>query len=234
LDSLKHELYNLEQLFPELITPDSPTQRIGSKPLEKFKKKEHKFPMLSLEDVFSKKELEDWRNYLKRLAPNDFFEYFCELKIDGLAVSLIYKKGFFKAGLTRGDGKTGEDVSQNLKTIESIPLKLGFGKSERSSIFKKAFLMDEFEVRGEVYMDKKDFLKINRKLENSYSNPRNLAAGSIRQLDPKLAASRPLKFAAYSIVTDIGQKTHSEEHHILNLLGFKTDKGKICKSLDDS
>ncbi len=230
LDSLKHELYKLEQQYPDLITPDSPTQRVAGKPLKEFKKVRHKTPMLSLEDIFSEQELKDWEKYLKRLLPGATFDYFCEPKIDGFAVSLIYKNNILIQGSTRGDGKIGEDVTQNLKTIESIPLKL-----KTTSQIKT--LPQEIEVRGEVYMEKKDFEKFNekRKLlgEQTYANPRNLAAGSIRQLDPKLAASRPLKFLAYDIASDLGQETHSQEHQILLSLGFKTDPGKKCKNLEE-
>lgn len=217
-DSLKHELYNLEQQYPEFITSDSPTQRVGGKPLEKFVKVEHKIPMLSLEDIFSEKELQGWENYLKRLVPHKKLEYFCELKIDGFAVSLLYKNGILVQGATRGDGKTGEDVTQNLKTIESIPLTL-----------TKKDIPVFIEVRGEVYIEKKDF----KNLKENFSNPRNLAAGSIRQLDPKLAASRPLKFLAYDLIPGIGLKKHSQKHQNLKELGFKTDPGKICKTLSD-
>ena len=240
LDSLKHELYKLEQQFPEFITFDSPTQRIAGKPLEGFDKKEHKIPMLSIEDVFSEKELKNWEDYLRKMQPELYpFQYFAELKIDGFAITLIYENGIFKYGATRGDGKTGEDVSQNLKTIESIPLKLqnlrGSTSSNSSNLTKKGTV----EVRGEVYMTKKAFEKINeqrkKKGELPYANPRNLAAGSIRQLDPKLAASRPLEFLAYDLITDLGQKKHSEKHQILKNLGFKTDSyAKVCRNLEEA
>lgn len=224
LDSLKHELFQLEQQFPEFVTKDSPTQRIGGKPLAGFKKVEHSALMLSMEDIFSEKELQDWEGYLKRLAPSIEFEYFAELKIDGFAINLIYENGIFVRGATRGSGRVGEDVTQNLKTIESIPLKL------------EKYSAKTMEIRGEVYMGKRDFEKFNEKQKKSglpvFANPRNLAAGSIRQLDPRLAASRPLKFLAYDILTDFNQKTHSEEHAILPSLGFKTDPGKICHNLN--
>ena len=126
LDSLKHELYQLEQQYPEFITLDSPTQRVGAEPQQQFKKVEHRTPMLSIEDIFSEKELNDWQKYLNRLAPTAEFDYFCEYKIDGFAVTLIYQNGILVCGATRGNGKIGEDVTQNLKTIESIPLKLHF------------------------------------------------------------------------------------------------------------
>ncbi len=242
LDSLKHELYKLEQGFPEFITPDSPTQRVGGKPLAGFKKVGHRTPMLSMEDVFSAEELNDWEDYLKRLAPEQEFDYFAELKIDGFAISLIYEKGIFKSGSTRGDGKIGEDVTQNLKTIESIPLKLEIKKSNLPKAIEnlaekaeKQIEGGEVEIRGEVYMGLKDFEKLNKELaqkgEKTFANPRNLAAGSIRQLNPKLAASRPLKFLAYDIITDLGQKKHSEKHLLLPALGFKTDPGRVCRNL---
>lgn len=224
LDSLKHELFQLEGQYPKLITSDSPTQRVAGKPLEGFKKVEHKIPMLSIEDIFSGAELQDWEDYLEKLAPNETFEYFCEPKIDGFAVSLIYRNSIFTIGSTRGTGLMGEDVTQNLKTIESIPLSL-----LKPGFFKKPGFLPTLEVRGEVYMEKKDFERFNKELGGKYANPRNLAAGSIRQLDPKLAASRPLKFMAYDLVTDLGQKTHSEEHQILRQLGFKAERGKLCK-----
>lgn len=246
LDSLKHELYKLEQQFPEFITPDSPTQRVAGKPLKGFKKVKHKIPMLSIEDVFSEKELQDWENYLKRLIPSQGFEYFLELKIDGFAVTLVYKKGILEHGATRGNGWLGEDVTQNLKTIESIPLQLEIHSSLTPGIklskeieenLRKLIKGGIIEVRGEVYMEKKEFARLNKEMakrgEKTFANPRNLAAGSIRQLNPELAASRPLKFFAYDIVTDLGQKTHSQVHQILFSLGFKTDRGKECKDLEE-
>ena len=223
LDSLKHELYQLEQLYPEFLTSDSPTQRIGGKPLQGFPKVAHDSPMLSIEDLFSPKELADWEAYLKKLAPSEKIDYFCEPKIDGFAISLVYQNGVFKVGSTRGSGAMGEDVTQNLKTIESIPLRLG--SDPRGGSDPKRII----EVRGEVYMEKKDFEKFSA----DYANPRNLAAGSIRQLDPKVASQRPLKFLAYSLITNLGQQKHSEEHQLLKELGFKTYPGKECQNLSD-
>ncbi len=240
LDSLKRELYQLEQEFSELITADSPTQRVAGKPLGKFKKIKHREPMLSIEDVFSKKELESWEKYLKKMS--DFDDYFLEPKIDGFAVALVYKKGVLLSAATRGDGRIGEDVTQNIKTIESIPLKLEINlfknKIKKNIKIKlKEFIKNKIiEIRGEVYMERKDFKKLNEKLKKqgkkTFANPRNLAAGSIRQLDPKLAASRPLKFFAYDITTDVGQKTHYQSHQISTCLGFKTDIGKVAKTID--
>jgi len=252
LDSLKHELYKLELKYPEFITPDSPTQRVAGKPLEGFAKVEHKIPMLSIEDIFAEEELKDWQEYLQRLEPGREFEFFSELKIDGFAITLIYESGIFACGATRGSGSVGEDVTQNLKTIESIPLKLHIHEKlpneEITQNLKKLIDKGEIgpvrnrisngvEIRGEVYMEKEAFEKFNEEQKKkglpTFANPRNLAAGSIRQLDPKLAAARPLKFLAYDVITDLGQKKHSEEHQILKTLGFKTDPGKICRNLNE-
>ncbi|MCK5044743.1 NAD-dependent DNA ligase LigA [Candidatus Parcubacteria bacterium] len=238
LDSLKHELYQLEQQYPEFINADSPTQRVGGEPQKQFEKVKHEAPMLSIEDVFSEKELIDWQKYLTRLAPAAEFDYFCELKVDGFAVTLIYRDGVFVCGATRGNGKIGENVTQNLKTIESIPLKLELrenlpkeiGRLEKN--IQALINKGEIEIRGEVYMAKKDFNKFNKeRLKKDlpiYANPRNLAAGSIRQLDTKLTAVRPLRFLAYDIITDFGQKKHSQEHQVLPFLGFNADLGKVC------
>ena len=224
-DALKNELEELENKFPDLITPDSPTQRVSGKPLDKFQKFHHPVPMLSFNDAFSEKEMEDWISRNERVV-KDFSRggYYCELKIDGLAIELVYENGVLKTGATRGDGKIGEDVTQNLKTIASIPLKL-FGKYPKKVV-----------VRGEVFLRKKEFERINGELEKKgekiYANPRNLAAGSIRQLDPKITASRRLDSFAYDLITDLGQKAHEEEHKILEALGFKTNPhNKFCKNL---
>lgn len=235
LDSLKHELFKLEQQFPELITPDSPTQRIGGAPLPFFKKVSHKSPMLSLEDVFNESEFSEWIIRISKLVPNDKLEFFGELKIDGFAVSVIYRKELLEIASTRGDGQTGEDVTENIKTIEAIPLRLREPKeSEIRSIgldpnkVIKTVKSGELEVRGEVFMAKTVFEKINREQKKlglaEYANPRNTAAGSIRQLDPALAVKRQLDFLAYDLVTDLGQTEHSQEHELLRLFGFKTDK----------
>lgn len=248
-DSLKKELFDLEQRFPDLITPDSPTQRVGGRPLEKFKKTPHPKPMLSFNDAFSKEDIEDWQDRLERLlksATKDGF--FVELKIDGLAIELIYRNNIFEIGSTRGDGLIGEDVTQNLKTIEAIPLKI-LQKEEIIKNLKKEKLdhiasylnknwPKEIVLRGEVFMSKKEFERVNKELENkgekTYANPRNLAAGSVRQLDPKITASRKLDSFAYSLVTNLGQKTHQEEHLILKAFGFKTNPhNKYAKNLEE-
>jgi DNA ligase (NAD+) len=232
LDSLKHELYLLEQEYPEFITDDSPTQRVGGDPLEKFSKVEHNLPMLSIEDVFSLEEVEKWEDYLLRLSPEFNKEYFCELKIDGFAVSLIYIDGVLKQAATRGNGKVGEDVTNNVKGIGSIPLNISFEEKN------KELISGRVEVRGEVYMTKKVFDEINKEREKKgeelYANPRNTAAGSIRNLDPKITVSRSLDFLAYDLIIDSEVKKHAGKHEILALFGFKTDKfARVCNNLPE-
>ena len=243
LDSLKHELYALEQQYPDLITSDSPTQRVGGIPLSKFKKVTHRAPMLSMEDVFSPEEVGAWEERIKRVLPRQEFNYFGEVKMDGLAVSLIYEDGVLKTGATRGNGKIGEDVTENLKTIEAIPLTLRKpSKQDVDSLLKKHHKIDSkkvkdrlealkgiIEVRGEVYMTKKVFEALNKdqekKGEQLFANPRNASAGSIRQLDPKIAASRKLSFFGYGLQDEesFGIETHEQAHELLKLLGISTN-----------
>ena len=220
-DSLKHELSKLEEEFPELITPDSPTQRVAGKPLDKFQKVTHEQRMISLADVFSEEEIKDWISRNEKLIPGGKIEeFFTDIKMDGLACALIYEDGFLKQGVTRGDGLVGEDVTMNVRTIENIPLKI----EEKGHV----------EVRGEIILFKKEFEKIQerqrKKGEKEFANPRNLAAGTIRQLDPKIAASRPLKFMAYDLVTP-NLPTHKEAYEKLREMGFRTsNEDKIFKS----
>lgn len=233
LDSLKHELFKLEEAWPDLITPDSPTQRISGRPLDKFNKVTHSQPILSLQDVFSAEEIENWAIKNQKIVPGPY-DYYCELKLDGLTMVLTYEGGIFARGATRGDGRVGEDVTQNLKTIESIPLKLN---GNFTAAGQKSSLPQIFEVRGEVVMTKKIFAAINQEQERlglpKYANPRNVAAGSIRQLDSKITSARKLEFFAFEIITEVGQKTHSEVHQILNELGFKTDpNSQSCSNLE--
>jgi len=230
LDSLKHELYKLEQQYPEFITADSPTQRVGGKPLNKFEKVKHVVPMISIEDIFTREELEAWQKKIKKIAPQAKFDYFAEVKMDGLAISLIYENGILSKAATRGDGKIGEDVTKNIKTIEAIPLAL------RANYRVKDF-SGRIEVRGEIFMTKKIFEKLNqeqkKKGEKVFANPRNAAAGSIRQLDSKITASRKLNFFGYDLITDLGQKTHQDIHEILPLLGIPINPYyQYCKNLD--
>ncbi|MFH1145343.1 MAG: NAD-dependent DNA ligase LigA [bacterium] len=225
LDSLKKELYDLEQKYPDLITADSPTQRVEGKVGKGFVKVPHKVRMLSLNDAFTRQDMEDWEERIKKLLPrNTKLEYYCELKIDGLAITLIYQNGLLVKGATRGDGFVGEDVTVNLKTIEAIPLKL------------RGNYPDYLEVRGEVYMTKEQLRKMNeeRKKENLplYANPRNLAAGSLKQLDPKITSSRKLDNFIYDIVQPEGislAKTHEELHQLCHTWGFKTNPD--CKGV---
>ncbi len=210
-DSLKHELAELEAEFPELITPDSPTQRVAGKPLDKFEKVKHEKRMISLADVFSREEVLDWISRNEKLVPGgEIAEFFTDIKMDGLACALKYKDGVLVQAVTRGDGLIGEDVTLNVKTIENIPLRID---------------IDEAEVRGEIIIFKKDFEKLQeaqrKKGEPEFANPRNLAAGSIRQLNPKIAAARPLRFMAYDLVTP-NLPTHKEAYEMLRKLGFKT------------
>ena len=235
LDSLKKELFDLEQEFPEFITPDSPTQRIGGKPLEKFKKARHPKPMLSFNDAFSEKDMEDWLERISKLLTRreaSEIGFYCELKIDGLAIELIYQNEILKTGSTRGNGIIGEDITQNLKTIEAIPLRIATEDKKEPSSFLKGtrFLSRLVVARGEVFIPKKEF----EKFKKTYANPRNLAAGSIRQLDPKITASRHLDSFAYDLMTNSGVKTHEEKHQILKKFGFKTNPyNKYCKDLTE-
>lgn len=214
-DSLKHELSQLEEQYPEFITPDSPTQRVAGKPLDKFQKVTHASRMISLADVFSESEIRDWvaRNY-KLVDQGTEFTFFTDIKMDGLAMSLHYENGIFKQAVTRGDGLVGEDVTMNVKTIQNIPLKLNLDNPP-----------EHLEVRGEVIIFKQDFEKLNQmqtKLgEKPFANPRNLAAGTIRQLDPRIAASRPLRFMAYDLVTP-DLPTNQEAYEFLRQIGFQT------------
>ncbi len=224
-DSLKHELSLLEEEYPELITPDSPTQRVAGKPLDKFTKVPHEERMISLADVFSEEEIKDWifRNE-KLISSGKIEEFFTDIKMDGLACSLKYRDGVFFQAVTRGDGLVGEDVTLNVKTIENVPLRLAL----------KEDILPEVEVRGEIVIFKEDFERLNekqrRKGEAEFANPRNLAAGSIRQLDPKIAASRPLKFIAYDLVTPDSLTWH-EAYVKLREFGFQTsNEDKVFKS----
>ena len=241
LDSLKKELFDLEQEYPDLITPDSPTQRIGGKPLPKFEKFVHPKRMTSFNDAFSKDDVEDWLNRnLKLLTEEDKqnINFYLEPKLDGLAVELIYRNGVLETGSTRGDGFVGENVTQNLKTIESIPLRLR-SKEDIEKDLKRKINYNEIIVRGEAVLTKEEFKRINEekieKGEEVYANPRNLAAGSIRQLDPKIASERKLDADFYSLASDLGQKTHGEEHEILEILGLKTNNryNKVCENLEE-
>ncbi|MFC4711244.1 NAD-dependent DNA ligase LigA [Planococcus dechangensis] len=224
-DQLLNELIELENLYPDLIFPDSPTQRVGGTPLSNFKKVQHERPMLSLSNVFNEDDLRDFDKRV-RAGAGDSVEYVCELKIDGLAVSLHYENGKFVRGLTRGDGRVGEDITVNLRTVRSIPLKL----KEPVSV----------EVRGEVFMPKSSFHALNEDREKQgeelFANPRNAAAGSLRQLDSKVAAKRNLDVFIYGIGGDgenYGLNNHDESLSYLSKLGFKANtERKVCKTVE--
>ena len=244
LDSLKKELFDLEQKFPDLITLDSPTQRVGGQPLKEFKKVTHREPrMISLNDAFSEDDVRDWftrlETYLKKtcnISHPTSNGFYADLKMDGLAVELIYEDGVFVQGSTRGDGLVGEDITQNLKTIEAIPLRLSLPSGY--TLYPKTLV-----CRGEVFLSKKEFAKINREQEKkglkAYTNPRNVAAGSIRQLDPKITAERKLDFFAYDIVGDQEKDlkqypTKSNEYAALKAFGLKTNpNGIVARSLEE-
>ncbi len=251
LDSLKKELFDLEQQYPSLISPDSPTQRVGGQSLEKFKKVRREKPMLSLNDAFSKEDIEDWLKKISKLLTSKekaSLSFYCEPKVDGLAIELIYKDGLLSIGSTRGDGRIGENVTQNLKTIEAIPLRIRAMPcllmeidEQRlnliATVLKKKSLK-RIVVRGEVFVSKKDFAEINKRQKEKgllpFANPRNLAAGSIRQLNPKITALRKLDFFAYDIISELGQKTHEQSHQILKVLGFKVNlDNKFCRNLEE-
>ncbi len=223
-DKRMQELIALETEFPQLKTPNSPTQRIGGEVLEGFQKVRHRIPMLSLANAFNEADLRDFDRRVRQTVGDT--AYVCELKIDGLAVSLRYENGVFVQGSTRGDGTVGEDITVNLRTVRSIPLQL----TEKVTI----------EVRGEVFMPKKSFAKLNKEREENgeilFANPRNAAAGSLRQLDPKIAASRNLDVFLYAIGENHLEliERHSEGLNYLDRLGLKTNQERrLCSTIDD-
>ncbi len=235
-DGLMRELKDLESHHPELITPDSPTQRVGGVPLNEFKKVPHSTRMISLNDVFSREEVEAWVERTDKLAPGRRTEFFTDIKMDGLACALIYEDGVFVQAVTRGDGFVGEDVTTNVRTIQSVPLQL------RSDIDTKyqQFLRGRTEIRGEIIMYKKDFEALNhtRELEGKplFANPRNLAAGTIRQLDPKLVSERPLRFRAYDLIRENADEipTNMFAYETLRALGVAANnQARVFTTIDD-
>ncbi len=228
-DLLFDELVKLERENPNLITPDSPTQRVGGTPVSGFSQVVHENPMLSLGNTYSRKEVEDFiAKIVKELGKSEI-EYCCELKIDGVAVSLKYQNGVFTTGATRGDGFIGDDITQNLKTIKSIPL----------SVKGNSLQIENFEVRGEAYMTLKDFDEINnaRNLagEKLYANPRNTTAGSLKLLDSKIVSKRKINLFTYYLKTsDININTHSEGLDLLGKLGFSVNPAyQVCNDIDE-
>jgi len=228
-DKLMQELITLEKKYPEFITPTSPTQRVGGEPTKEFPTFQHSRPMLSLSNTYNETELREFDRRVKSILGNSSYEYVAELKLDGAAVALIYKDGYFFAGATRGDGFQGDEITNNLKTIRSIPLKLRTNKKEFLNI----------EVRGEVFMKHSDFLKINSEKELAgeklFANPRNAAAGTLKLQDPKLVAERNLSIFTYYLYADEANlKTHYDNLKILSQLGFPVNSShRLCKSIDE-
>lgn len=226
--SLMHELSQIEAEYPELIVPESPTQRVAGESIKGFKKITHKNPGLSLNDVFDETELKAWESRTLKLlnTKNNNLKpltYFAELKIDGLSVYLTYEKGKLKTAATRGNGRIGEDVTANVRTIDAVPLEL----AEPVDI----------EVRGEVFMNHAEFERVNKEQAKKklpvYANPRNLAAGTLRQLDPKIVAARKLDFSVWGLYSD-KIKTHSEQHEYAKKLGFRIENhSRICNSVEE-
>jgi len=254
-DRLYRELLDLEKQFPELAAPDSPSQRVGGAPLSEFKSAQHAVPMMSLDNTYSQEEVREFVNRLQKLLPGEKLEWVVEPKVDGLAVSLRYENGVFTVGATRGDGTTGDDITANLKTIRSVPLKLG-GTPSAASKTKQSGKADLFadggdavppilEVRGEVYMRRAGFEKLNAERKSAgeelFANPRNAAAGSLKQLDPKIVAKRPLDIVLYGIGevqsprSEVqSPKTQADLLAWLKSLGFKTqERTWFCRSTDE-
>lgn len=228
-DGLKHELAELEEQFPDLITPDSPTQRVAGEPLPQFVSVAHKRPMLSLNDVFSETEVQAWQTRLQKLAPDATLEYFVDIKMDGLACSLVYEDGILVRAVTRGNGTVGEDVTANVRTLQSVPLRLQPHAQ---------FSQGRTEVRGEIVMYKKDFEALNatRKKQGLplFANPRNLAAGTVRQLDPKLVVLRPLHFRAWDLQRDVLTEVPTNQfcYEALDKLGFLVNRqAEVVKNI---
>lgn len=231
-DRLFAELQELENKYPSLITPDSPTQRVGGEPLKEFKTINHKIPMLSLANTYSRAEVVDFHRRVTDLLNSHDVEYVTELKYDGVAVSLIYKNGILEIGATRGDGFSGDDITQNIKTIKAIPLKV-------RALKLNGQVLTDFEVRGEVYMYERDFLEINRQRsligEKTFANPRNTTAGTLKLLDAKEVAKRPLKIVCYYLYTDqIELKSHYDNLIYLREMGFPVSEHfKLCKNINE-
>ena len=229
-DQLMRQLIKFEQDYPRFVTPDSPTQRVGAKPLEQFMTAQHLSPMLSLSNAFSEQELLDFDQRIKKNISEQIYDYAVELKIDGLAIALLYENGILTRGATRGDGITGEDITQNLRTIGSIPLKLREFKG-----------MDVIEVYGEVYMNRENFKKLNeerlKKSENLFANPRNAAAGSVRQLDPSITAGRQLETFIYQATFSRNDyfSTHMELLDFLKKAGLRVNSNiKLCATIEEA
>ncbi len=234
-DKLMVQLKGLEAEHPELITPDSPTQRVGGKPRAGFETYRHKVPMVSLDNAFSFEELADFDRRVRELSGREKVDYVAEHKFDGLSMALIYEDGLLVRGVTRGDGTTGEDVTANVKTIRSIPLRLD------AAALKKTGLRGDLEVRGEAIMTRKAFELLNEQQEEAggkrFANPRNAAAGAVRVLDPAITASRRLDFYAYYLLMDgrPALKRHSLNLEALSTMHFKSSHhdAKVCHGIEE-
>ncbi len=231
-DKLFKELEELEEKHPEFKSEDSPTQRVGGEPLDEFEAVKHEKPMLSLSNTYSREEIKDFDRRVRELLETDDFKYVTELKYDGVAISLRYKDGSLDVAVTRGDGYSGDNVTNNIKTMRQVPLKARDFKMKRTPV-------KNFEIRGELYMNEDDFLKINEKRkqrdEKPYANPRNLTAGTLKLLDPKLFASRPLKLVSYHLdCKDVELESHYDNLKYIKELGFPgPEQFKLCDNLDE-
>src|ERR1700692_4693529 len=231
-DKLMNELKRLEAEHPQLITPDSPTQRVGGKPREGFVKAKHSSPMLSLDNAYSEEELRDWERRVHELSGRTDLEYMCELKLDGMSLALVYSDGHLERGITRGDGTVGEDVTSNVRTVRSVPLAVSKDK------LKKAGIPADFETRGEMLMPIASFRKMNEEREKlglaTFANPRNFTAGTVRQLEPSITAQRRMDYFAY-MVLHAGETyfdRQSKAMDALELAGFKVNPNrKLAKNL---
>ena len=233
-DGLIREVKAFELAHPEQVNPASPTQRVGSKPLEKFQKVAHRKPMISLNDVFSREEVEAWIRRMDKLLPGTQHEFFCDIKKDGLACALIYQDGELAQALTRGDSRVGEDVTMSVRTIRNVPLRLV------ETPGNKQFRVGRTEIRGEIVMYKSEFDTLNKTRKKAglatFKNPRNLAAGTIRQLDPKLVAERPLSFIGYDLLRDDASEvpTNLFAYEAMRDLGiYASPEAEVFTSLDD-
>ncbi len=233
-DALMNELKRLEAEHPQLIMPDSPTQRVGGKPREGFVKAKHSSPMLSLDNAYSEEELHDWERRVHELSGRTDVEYMCELKLDGMSLALMYGGGQLERGITRGDGSVGEDVTLNVRTVRSVPLSVSKEK------LKKAGIPADFEVRGEMLMPIAAFRKLNEERERqglaTFANPRNFTAGTVRQLEPSITAQRRMDYFAYMLLKD-GRTYFDRQSKAMDALeaaGFKVNPNrKLAKSLDE-
>src|SRR5271154_1123153 len=233
-DKLMNELKRMEAEYPGLITPDSPTQRVGGKPREGFVKARHSSPMLSLDNAYNEEELRDWERRLHELSGRTDLEYMCELKLDGMSLALVYVHSRLERGITRGDGSVGEDVTLNVRTVRSIPLVIAKDK------LKKAGIPADFEVRGEMLMPLAAFRKLNEEREKqglpTFANPRNFTAGTVRQLEPSITAQRRMDYFAYMLLKD-GQTFFDRQSKAMDALeaaGFKVNPNrKLVKNLEE-